>query len=46
VQELADDKLLEIIRHGKGEMPAFQKKFSQESIHQVIIYLRKLGAKG
>jgi len=45
VQKLADDKLLEIIRHGKGEMPAFQKKLSQESIQQVIIHLRNLSAK-
>ena len=43
VQKLADDELLEIIRHGKGEMPAFQKKLSRESIQQVIIHLRKLG---
>jgi mono/diheme cytochrome c family protein len=42
VQQLSDDELLEIIAHGKGEMPAFQKKLSQESIKQVIIHVRKL----
>ncbi len=45
VRKLSDDELLEIIRHGKGEMPAFQKKLSQESIQQVIMRLRNLSAK-
>src|SRR5260370_35050364 len=47
VQKLSNDELLEIIKDGKGAgMPAFEKKLSQESVQQVIIYLRNLSAKG
>ncbi len=42
VQELSDDRLLEIIADGKGEMPGFEKKLTGEDIQQVILYLRKL----
>lgn len=46
VQKLTDDDLLDVITFGKNEMPAFQKKLSREDVQQVIIHLRKLGAKG
>jgi len=42
VQKLSDDKLIEIITNGKGDMPAFKKKLSLERIQYVIMQLRKL----
>ena len=46
VQKLTDDDLLDVITFGKNEMPAFEKKLSRENVQQVIVHLRKLGAKG
>ena len=42
VQQHADDELLEIISGGRGDMPAFKKKLSRDSMHEVIDHLRKL----
>jgi mono/diheme cytochrome c family protein len=42
VQKQSDDELLEIIATGQGDMPAFKKKLSRDSIYQVTIHLRKL----
>ena len=42
VQKQSDDELLEVITNGQGDMPAFKKKLSRDSIYQVIKHVRKL----
>ena len=42
VQQQTDDELVEIITAGRGDMPAFKKKLSRDSMHEVIDHVRKL----
>lgn len=42
---LTDDQLLEVLRNGKGPMPAFGKLLSDEDILAVLEYVRALSSK-
>ena len=42
-QERADDKrIINSIKHGKGQMPAFGEKLSEEQITSLMLYVRTL----
>ena len=44
VQNQSDDQLFNIIAQGKGgKMPAFGKTLDQDTMHQLVGYIRKLG---
>ena len=40
-----DDELTEIITNGKGKMPAFKSKLSEDEIKDVVKYVRSLSQK-
>src|SRR5262249_18008895 len=43
-QERVDDKrLVNSIKHGRGQMPAFGEKFTEEQITSLVSYVRTLG---
>lgn len=42
VQKKTDAELSEIIRQGKGKMPAFGKKLKPEDISKLVAYIRAL----
>jgi mono/diheme cytochrome c family protein len=42
VQKKTDAELSEIIRQGKGKMPAFGKKLRSEDISKLVAYIRAL----
>jgi mono/diheme cytochrome c family protein len=44
VQTLADQQLLEIMRYGKGKMPAWGGLLSQIDLDHVLAYIRSLKA--
>ena len=45
VQGQSDDQLAEIIRVGRGKMPAYEKKLSSGQISDLVTYIRELGRK-
>src|SRR5262245_17070611 len=45
VQNHDDEEWLDVITNGKGEMPPFGKKYSQDKLQQVISFVRSLGRK-
>jgi mono/diheme cytochrome c family protein len=42
VQKMADQQLLEIVRHGKGKMPAWGGLLSQIDMDHLLAYIRSL----
>ena len=46
VQSLADEQLLEIVRNGKGKMPAWGGLLSQIDITHVLTYVRTMRGEG
>lgn len=43
-QERVDDKrLVTSIKHGRGQMPAFSEKLTEEQIASLVLYVRTLG---
>jgi len=42
VQKQSDTELFEITKQGKGKMPAYDKKLSDDQIKQLIKYIRSL----
>ena len=46
VQGQSDDQLAEIIRTGRGKMPAYEKKFSSAQISELVAFIRELAKKG
>ena len=42
VQSLSDRQLMEVIRGGKGKMPAWDGAFSQVDLQHLLAYLRSL----
>jgi cytochrome c6 len=45
VRQQHDAELAKIVKDGKGKMPAFDKKLSDDEIHGVIIHIRQLAKK-
>jgi mono/diheme cytochrome c family protein len=41
-RQLTDDAMMKIISTGKGFMPSFKKKLSQDGINEVIAHVKKL----
>jgi cytochrome c6 len=42
VQKQSDAELIEITKQGKGKMPAYDKKLTDDQIKQLIKYIRSL----
>jgi mono/diheme cytochrome c family protein len=42
VQKQTDAELIEITKQGKGKMPAYDKKLTDDQIKQLIKYIRSL----
>jgi mono/diheme cytochrome c family protein len=42
VQALSDDQLQQILRHGKGRMPAWDGLLSQREFDRLVVYIRSL----
>jgi cytochrome c6 len=42
VQKQGDSQLVTVVKEGKGNMPAFGDKLSDDEIHAVITYVRQL----
>ncbi len=42
IQSLSDADLGAVINKGKGKMPSFEGKLSQEEVSQVLLYIRGL----
>lgn len=45
VQQQSDTVIAEIIKNGKGKMPAFNSKLNDEQIHGLVGYIRQLAGK-
>jgi cytochrome c6 len=45
VQQQSDAALSDIIKSGKGKMPAFGKKLSESEIRGLLAYVRQFGSK-
>jgi cytochrome c6 len=45
IRQQPDAELAKIVKDGKGKMPAFDKKLSDDEIHGVITYIRQLAKK-
>jgi len=45
VRQQSDSQLAKIVKDGKGKMPAFDHKLSDDEIHGVITYIRQLATK-
>ncbi|HEY6844257.1 MAG TPA: cytochrome c [Thermoanaerobaculia bacterium] len=45
VQKLSDDELLKVIQSGKGKMPAFAGKLSDDDIKDVVQFIRTFATK-
>jgi len=45
VQRQSDSQLSKIVQNGKGKMPAFQGKLTDDEMRAVIAYLRQLASK-
>jgi mono/diheme cytochrome c family protein len=45
VQQQSDSDLLKLVKSGKGKMPAFQDKLSDDQIRAVVAYVRQLAEK-
>ena len=43
VQQLSNSQISKIVKNGKGKMPAFDGKLSDEEIDAVIMHIRQLG---
>jgi cytochrome c6 len=43
VQSVSDSKLEGTVKSGKGKMPSFDGKLSDEDIHSVVAYVRQIG---
>src|ERR1051326_6924890 len=41
-QRVDDKRLLNSIEHGRGQMPAFAEKFTEEQIASLVLYVRTL----
>jgi cytochrome c6 len=44
-QKLADPELIKIVTEGKGKMPPFKEKLSEEQIRELVAYIRELRKK-
>jgi len=42
VQNLSDEQMLDSVMNGKGYMPPMGKKYSEDQLKQVIVYVRAL----
>jgi cytochrome c6 len=42
VQKQSDAELIEVTKQGKGKMPAYDKKLTDDQIKQLIKYIRSL----
>jgi len=41
--EVSDRRIVNVVKHGiKGEMPSFSKKFTDEEVSLLVVYLRSL----
>jgi cytochrome c6 len=45
IRQQPDAELAKIVKDGKGKMPIFDKKLSDDEIHGVITYIRQLAKK-
>ena len=45
IQQQSDSQLAKMVKDGKGKMPAFDTKLTQDEIRVVIIYIRQLATK-
>jgi cbb3-type cytochrome c oxidase subunit III len=45
VQDQRDSQLLSVIRNGRGKMPAWSDKLSDDEIHAVLAYIRQFRSK-
>jgi mono/diheme cytochrome c family protein len=45
VQKQSDEELATVIAKGRGSMPAFADKLSQEAVNSLIAYIRRLPKK-
>ena len=43
VQKLTDQELFERVKNGKGKMPAYKSKLTDEQIKDLVKYVRELG---
>jgi len=42
-QRVDDKRLVNSIKHGRGQMPAFGEKFTEDQIASLVLYVRTLG---
>lgn len=45
IRQQSDAQLATFVKDGKGKMPAFENKLSDDDIHGVITYIRQLAKK-
>ena len=45
IQQQSDSQLSKMVQDGKGKMPAFESKLSNDEIRAVIAYIRELAKK-
>lgn len=46
VAAMTDEHIVDVIRHGKGQMPAFGKMLPAEDVEAVVRYVRTLRPRG
>ena len=43
VQQQSDSQFEKVIKDGKDKMPSFDQKLSDDEIHSVLAYIRRIG---